>query len=157
MTKLPYMPMFVDDFFGGTLRWTGEQQSLYALLLMHQWASGPLPLVAADIANAIHYEPKKFALLWKSIQKKFVHTDEGWVNVKCEEVRTRSIEIAGERSRAGKKGVEARARIKQEQSTAQAIAEANEQAIASGLQPICSSIQSNPSKNGVRGFGRKES
>lgn len=149
MPKLPYMPLFVDDFFGGTMRWDAEKQALYVLLLMHQWASGPLPAKPDDIAEAIHHrDPRRFEKAWDVIKQKFSRTQEGWVNERLEEVRAHSFAVASERSRAGKKGAEAKAKAKQMASNAEAIASANGQAIASAkvtaLRQPGSSIQSNP-------------
>lgn len=149
MSKLPYMPLFIDDFFGGTMRWDAEKQALYILLLMHQWASGPLPIAPEDIAEAIHHrDPKRFEKAWDAIKQKFVRSPDGWVNERLEEIRAHSLAIASERSRAGKKGAEAKAKLKQKASNGKAIASANEQAIASAkvtsLRQPSSSIQSNP-------------
>lgn len=151
MTKLPYLPMFVDDFFGGTLRWDGEKQAVYALLLMHQWASGPLPKTANEIAEAIHYEPQRFRKLWESVQRKFSMTEEGWINRRLEEVRAHANEIAGERSKAGKAGAAAKAKLKQKAAEAKAIEQANAEAIASCLPPVCTSIQSKQELRGLPG------
>ena len=161
MTKLPYMPMFVDDFFGGTMRWKGEAQALYSLLLMHQWASGPLPKDLSEIADAIRYEEKQFRKLWETVQKKFRLTSEGWVNVRLEEHREKSRQLASMRAEIGKRGGKASAQAK-----AQAKVQPNEQQTPSNSSSNCSTagepplnqtgkqistIQSNPSLRGLPG------
>lgn len=158
MTKLPYLPMFVDDFFGGTMRWNAEQQALYALLLFHQWASGPLPATTAEIAQAIKYEPKRFAGLWKIVQKKFALTEEGWVNQVLEEHRAKALHLAGRRAELGSKGGKAAA---QARAAAKAVAELQAEPVA-GLPAEAEqgnqqrvqqnpSIQSNPILRGLPG------
>jgi uncharacterized protein YdaU (DUF1376 family) len=114
MTKLPFLPLFVDDFFGGTMRWSGEQQGLYALLLMHQWASGPLPAAPSEIAQAIKYEPKRFAALWKTVQNKFTLTEEGWANQVLEDHRATALHLSERRAENGSKGGKASAKARAE-------------------------------------------
>lgn len=133
MTKLPFMPMFVDDFFGGTMRWKGEAQALYGLLLMHQWASGPLPKDPTEIADAVRYDEKQFRKLWETVQRKFRLTSEGWVNVRLEEHREKSRQLAATRAEIGKRGGKASAQAK-----AQAKAQANEQQASSNSSSNCS-------------------
>jgi uncharacterized protein YdaU (DUF1376 family) len=162
MIKLPYLPMFVDDFFGGTMRWDGEKQALYALLLMHQWASGPLPRTPAEIAEAIHYDLQRFKKLWDTVQKKFSLTEDGWVNHVLEEHRAKALQLASLRAELGSKGGKAAAQAKAA-AKAQAIAQAQLSAepiagLQAGLEPSCqlkgqqnSSIQSNPILRGLSG------
>lgn len=158
MTKLPYLPMFVDDFFGGTMRWDGEKQALYALLLMHQWASGPLPRTPVEIAEAVHYDQQRFKKLWDTVQKKFALTEDGWVNHKLEEHRAKALHLASVRAELGSRGGKAAAQAK-----ARAIAEAKAQAeleaeLEAELQQKgqlrdqqISTIQSNPILRGYSG------
>jgi uncharacterized protein YdaU (DUF1376 family) len=158
MTKLPYMPLFVDDFFGGTMRWDGEKQGLYGLLLMHQWASGPLPRNPTDIAEAIRYEPKRFRRLWETIQKKFSLTDDGWVNVVLEEHRAKALHLANLRAELGSKGGKASAQAKAQaklEAKVQAEVQAKEQAELEATVQLKgqqnSTIQSTPILRGYSG------
>lgn len=96
--------MFVDDFFGGTLRWSGDQQGLYLLLLMHQWASGPLPPDPKEICRLIRAEWKWFSKLWPVVKSKFVETSDGFINERLEEHRLKSKAISEKRSKAGSAG-----------------------------------------------------
>lgn len=101
MPKEPYLPLYVGDFLAATLYWRGEQRALYLLLLSYQWASGPLPSDLTELAQSVHFEPKQFAKLWKTIGKKFIQTKEGWVNSRLEEHRVRAAQIStGNRARA---------------------------------------------------------
>lgn len=104
MTKLPYLPLFFGDFLASTYTWKGEQQSLYLLLLMHQWASGPLPKTANEIADAIRYDRKRFAQLWAKVSGKFIEVEDGLINPRLEEHRTRAGSITEKRRSAGKEG-----------------------------------------------------
>ena len=135
MTKLPFMPLFVDDFFGGTMRWSAEQQGLYVLLLMHQWASGPLPKTPIEIAEAIHHDPVRFRKLWETVQKKFCLTEDGWMNFVLEDHRARALQLASTRAELGSKGGKASAQARAA-AKAQAIAQAELEAKAeAGLEP----------------------
>jgi uncharacterized protein YdaU (DUF1376 family) len=84
------MPLWVNRFMGGTLGMTGEQRALYLLLLMTQWASGPLPEDFNEIAELVGYNEKTFKRLWPKVSKKFKATDAGLVNMTLEEIRAES-------------------------------------------------------------------
>jgi uncharacterized protein YdaU (DUF1376 family) len=104
MKSAPYLPLFTDDFFGGTLRWSGEAQALYLLLMAHQWASGPLPKDEIELAGVLRYEIKRFRSLWSVVRQKYTLTEDGWVNERVEEHRLKAQEVAKKRSEAGKQG-----------------------------------------------------
>lgn len=84
------MPLWVNRFMGGTLGMTGEQRALYLLLLMTQWASGPLPEDFNEIAELLGYNEKTFKRLWPKVSKKFTATDTGLINITLEEIRSES-------------------------------------------------------------------
>lgn len=89
-STLPFMPFWVDRFFGGTLKMDGEEQSLYMLLLAHQWATGPLPKDPKRLAKLIRYDEKRFLKLWPVITHKFTEIESGYVNLTLEDIRSES-------------------------------------------------------------------
>jgi uncharacterized protein YdaU (DUF1376 family) len=102
------MPLFVDDFLGGTALWGGKERGLYALLLIMQWAGGPLPADPATLARVVGYELEAFRGVWKTVAAKFESTPQGLVNRRLEEHRAVSLELKRDRSDAGKAGADAR-------------------------------------------------
>ncbi len=104
MNRLPFLPLYVNDFLGATTLWDGEEKGLYAILLILQWQSGPLPEDLAKLAKTAAYDLRKFRSLWKTVGKKFKSTPKGRINLRLEEHRDRAIEVHGQRVNNGKKG-----------------------------------------------------
>jgi len=107
-STLPFMPFWVDRFFGGTLKMDGEEQSLYMLLLAHQWATGPLPKDPKRLAKLIRYDEKRFLKLWPAIAHKFTEIDAGLVNLTLEDIRSESERKARTNKQRSKVAAEAR-------------------------------------------------
>jgi len=107
-STLPFMPFWVDRFFGGTLKMDGEEQSLYMLLLAHQWATGPLPTDPKRLAKLIRYDEKRFLKLFPAIAHKFTEIDAGLVNLTLEEIRAVSEKKAKVNKERSKHAAEAR-------------------------------------------------
>jgi uncharacterized protein YdaU (DUF1376 family) len=107
-STLPFMPFWVDRFFGGTLKMDGEEQSLYMLLLAHQWATGPLPDDPRRIAKLIRYDEKRFLKLFPVISHKFTTIDAGLVNLTLEDIRAVSEKKAKTNKKRSKHAAEAR-------------------------------------------------
>jgi uncharacterized protein YdaU (DUF1376 family) len=106
--RLPWMQFYVDDFLGGTALWGGPERGLYALLLIMQWASGPLPADAVKLAQVVGYELNAFRSIWKTVSAKYQLTDQGLINRRLEEHRAESLQRKILRSASGKTGAEAR-------------------------------------------------
>lgn len=107
-STLPFMPFWVDRFFGGTLKMDGEEQSLYMLLLAHQWATGPLPKDLKRLAKLIRYDEKRFLKLWPAIEHKFTEIDAGLVNLTLEDIRSESERKAKTNKQRSKNAADAR-------------------------------------------------
>lgn len=107
-STLPFMPFWVDRFFGGTLKMDGEEQSLYMLLLAHQWATGPLPKDPRRIAKLIRYDEKRFLKLFPAIAHKFIDIESGLVNLTLEDIRAVSEKKAKTNKKRSKHAAEAR-------------------------------------------------
>ena len=102
------MPLWVDRFFGGTLNMDGEEQSLYLLLLAHQWATGPLPKDARRIAKLIRYDEKLFLKLFPKVEHKFTEIEAGLVNLPLEDIRAVSEKKAKTNTKRSTAAAEAR-------------------------------------------------
>lgn len=108
MTKQPFMPLFVGDFLASTFTWSGEEQSLYLLLLAYQWGSGPLPNDVKKLARAVRYEERTFRKLWPTISEKFPQTEGGIANPRLEQHRDKANAIAEKNRASGRVGAAAR-------------------------------------------------
>jgi uncharacterized protein YdaU (DUF1376 family) len=106
--KLPHFPLFFGDLLAATPRpkWKGQHRSLYVLLLAHQWFYGPIPSDQESIADMCDYPIDEFKRLWQVVGTKFVETDGGLINLRCEEHREKAAKISKKRRVAGKKGGE---------------------------------------------------
>lgn len=103
-TQQPFLPLFFGDFLAATATWDGEERALYILLLAYQWTSGPLPMDTKRLAKMCQYEMKRFTTLWVTVGKKFVEHEDGLINVRLEQHRSKAKEISEKRAFAGAKG-----------------------------------------------------
>ncbi len=99
------LPLFVGDFLASTAPWDGDVAGVYALLLMHQWASGPLPSDPNDIRKMCRIHAKKWYYLWPKIAPKFEATPAGLINRRLEEHRQAVDQLREKRSQGGKNGM----------------------------------------------------
>lgn len=106
--KQPFLPMFVGDFMAATAEWEGEEQALYALLLMHQWAIGDLPIEITKLARLCRWDIRAFERYWPVVSSKFTECCGRLVNIRLEEHREKSHALSEKNSAAGKKGAESR-------------------------------------------------
>jgi len=144
----PFLPMFVGDFFAATAEWDGEEEALYALLLMRQWALGHLPIETPKLARLVKYEQRNFERWWPTVSTKFeLREVDGFgdrlMNPRLEQHRAKSAELSLKNSMAGKLGAEVKKRKQSERHP-------NQQANASGgsserFQNASSARRSNPS------------
>jgi uncharacterized protein YdaU (DUF1376 family) len=107
----PFLPMFVGDFMAATGEWEGEEQALYALLLMHQWALGHLPIETPKLARLAKYDPRNFERWWPTVSTKFeLREVEGFgdrlLNLRLEQHRAKSLALSEKNAQAGKLGAE---------------------------------------------------
>lgn len=146
----PFLPMFVGDFFAATAEWEGEEEGLYALLLMRQWTLGHLPAELPKLARLVKFEQRNFERWWPAIASKFeIHKVDGYgdrlVNVRLEQHRNRVLEVLEKKAAAGKKGAQSKW---QKDGIRQAGAVASVTAIGGTRQKSAMasmlSIQSNP-------------
>lgn len=106
--KTPFLPLFFGDFLAATAEWTGEERSLYLLLLGYQWTLGSLPADPAKVRHVAQWDAKLFARCWPTVCEKFEERAGRLYNPRLEEHRDRSNELAEKNSAAGRKGAAAR-------------------------------------------------
>ena len=94
LAKQPNLPLFPGDFLASTATWDGEERGLYLVLMIYQWAAGPLPVDRKRLTRVVDYDPDTFNRLWKTVGQKFVEVDGGLVNVRLEEHREKANRIS---------------------------------------------------------------
>lgn len=114
--KEPFLPFFVGDFAAATAEWEGESISLYATLLMHQWALGSIPADPKRICKLVRWDWELFQVHWKTARRKFTavtveidgEPEPRLINSRLEQHRAKTQQLAGKNAQAGKKGAAAR-------------------------------------------------
>lgn len=96
--KLPYFPLYADDFFAGVVDLTDEECGIYAKLLCLAWSKDGLTEVATLQAS------RNDAAIQSVLQAKFYRADDGkWRNRRLEEVRREQISRRERGSKGGSK------------------------------------------------------
>lgn len=115
--KEPFLPFFVGDFVAATSEWEGEAASLYAWLLLHQWAIGSIPADPKRICKLARWDWELFEEHWKTVRRKFRRitisnedgdSEERLVNPRLELHRQKTAELRRKNSESGAKGARAR-------------------------------------------------
>lgn len=107
-TKEPFLPLFMGDFLGSTAEWDGEERALYLLLLGYQWTLGSLPSDLKKLRKLADYQQENFDRWWPTVSQKFQVQDDRLVNLRLEEHRAKTQELAQRNSQNGRKGANAR-------------------------------------------------
>ena len=108
MKREAFLPLFVGDFFAATLHFTGLEQSLYALCLMHQWAVGSIPSDPVKLASVLRWDSELFRETWPVVAKKFTLRDGQLVNLRLEEHREKSKTFGDKRAEVARAAAAAR-------------------------------------------------
>lgn len=108
MANDPYMPLFVGDFLGATILWSGPERGLYLHMLAVEWSAGPLPAEPEKLAHVLGYKLEDFERLWPTVSEKFDNNGGRLTNAKLERVRVRSTEISASRHGAAVAAAQAR-------------------------------------------------
>lgn len=102
MSKEPFLPLFVGDFFGATMRLTPHAKAYYLLMLAHQWASGPFPESWAQTGRLLGVERKFWGRLEAELSPKFPVQNGVRFNPTLEEHRKKSFDLSERRTNAGR-------------------------------------------------------
>lgn len=107
-----FLPLYTGDYLRDTRHLTPMRHGIYVLLLMHCWdQKGPLPLdeqECAGIANCRSAD--EIEALRYIVNKFFIRMDDGHYNARMQAEVERSEVISDARSKAGKKGYQAKAK-----------------------------------------------
>jgi len=108
--SLPFMPISLDAYAGGTTAFDAEEHGAYLLLLMEMWRSeGSLPDRPGYLARVARVSPRRWAKVWASIGSKFIPHSEGRLtNERLAQEYRKATAISEQRSTAGKASVKAK-------------------------------------------------
>lgn len=108
--SLPFMPINLDAYAGGTASFDAEEHGSYLLLLMEMWRSeGSLPDKPGYLARVARVSPRRWAKVWASIGSKFTPHSEGRLtNERLAQEYRKATAISEQRSTAGKASVKAK-------------------------------------------------
>lgn len=99
-----WMPIYIGDYLGDTMRLSTEQHGAYLLMLMEYWRTGPLPDDDDELAEITKLDPERWQQHRKKLARFFVIEDGVWRQKRLE----RELEAAKNRRKAaaenGKKG-----------------------------------------------------
>ena len=104
MSKTPFLPLFFGDFLASTAEWTGEERSLYLILLGYQWSLGSLPADPDRIRLLCNFDKKNFARLWPVVSEKFTEESGRLHNTRLEEHRVKASALSVKNSNSGSRG-----------------------------------------------------
>lgn len=97
----PTMPLYVDDFLGGTLSFSATEVGAYFLLLAHQWAEGAIDDDERSISLVARSE---YQTLGK-VLRKFQKGDDGRLrNPRLDQIRQERVEYVRSRADNAAKG-----------------------------------------------------
>jgi uncharacterized protein YdaU (DUF1376 family) len=99
-----WMPIYIGDYLGDTMRLTTEQHGAYLLMLMEYWRTGPLPDDDDELAAITKLDVDRWLAHRKKLSRFFVIEDGVWRQKRIE----RELAAAQSRRKAatenGKKG-----------------------------------------------------
>jgi uncharacterized protein YdaU (DUF1376 family) len=100
----PFMPLYVDDFIGGTMSFANDELGAYLMLLIYQWNNEAIE----NDNEAIERISKTKIERLKRVLNKFELTEKGLVNKKCAEIRLERERYINGKSSAGRLGADKR-------------------------------------------------
>ena len=106
MSKMPWFPLFAQDYLGDTLGMSCCEHGTYCLLLMQSWINGPLTHDLDRLQRMAGNPPME--VLRYVLETHWEKIDVGWVNKKLEEVRQRQESINEYNHNRAKKAAKAR-------------------------------------------------
>jgi hypothetical protein len=101
-----WMPVYIGDYLGDTMRLNTLQHGAYLLLLFEYWRQGPLPQDHGQLANVAGvYDPKVWSGgVWPALQRYFTVGEDGLLHQKrIDQEREKRLGLSATRSDAAKK------------------------------------------------------
>jgi uncharacterized protein YdaU (DUF1376 family) len=100
-----WFPFYSADFLAGSIRLGFAERGTYAMLLIVYYESGgPLPLDPTELYRMVGCESDADRrAVDRVLLRKFVRTDSGWVQERCEQVIAEQQKSRGKRVAAAKK------------------------------------------------------
>jgi uncharacterized protein YdaU (DUF1376 family) len=108
--ELEWFPLYVNDILTSRkmLAMLPEERGWYVILLVHQWAAGPLPRDMDEMGALLGIDGNRMATAWRRIGRAFTEVSGGYVNARLEEVRREQLDKLAAHARAGRAGAESR-------------------------------------------------
>lgn len=94
------MPVYVDDFLGGTISFGAEEVGAYFLLLSHQWAAGEIDSDPKTLERIARCE---YGHLTRVLSKFEKLPNGNLLNAKCDQIRRERSAYIAAASKGGKK------------------------------------------------------
>ena len=114
MVALPYQKVYWSDLVTDTLPLNNAQLGAYVRILAANWINGGLPAEKAALADMAGLTTKDFNRLWRFMEPKLVHLEDGQVSIRRTEA---DLQKAAEVSEAARRAVQARHRRRNVRST----------------------------------------
>jgi uncharacterized protein YdaU (DUF1376 family) len=110
MSKLPFLPLYTNDYLGDTRGLTTEQHGAYLLLLFEMWnAGGSLVYDERMLARLTVVSPKRWRVVWSAIEHFFIIDDGVMTQTRLKRERQKADSIIEKRRNAGALGGAAKA------------------------------------------------
>jgi uncharacterized protein YdaU (DUF1376 family) len=103
-----WMPVYIGDYTGDTLRFSTEAHGAYFLLIMDYWRQGPPPDDDEVLASITKLPVARWRKHRRLIEPLFKIKGGHWHHKRIDAEREAAAEITSKRSEAGKRGAEAK-------------------------------------------------
>ncbi|HMF69153.1 MAG TPA: DUF1376 domain-containing protein [Phyllobacterium sp.] len=105
MSKRPFMPLYISDFVGDTLRLNTEQIGAYMLILMAMWnAGGSLPNDEVALSRVVRMTPRRWRSMAPSLMSFFILDGKELRHKRLDKELNRAVAVSEARSEAGRRG-----------------------------------------------------
>lgn len=106
--KSPAFQFYPKDFLSGTTTMSLQEVGAYVRLLCYAWDTGSVPVEGDERARIMVCSKAQEKELWKKVGKKFVLTNDVYLNERMEEERRKQSEYRRRQSDKGKASAAAR-------------------------------------------------
>lgn len=104
LQKSPAFSFYAKDFLTGTVTMSLAERGAYVTLLAHQWDAGFVPGDAVARARLLGCTLAQAARVWAIVSEKFTACDQGYVNLRLEQERTKQADRRQKLAANGSKG-----------------------------------------------------